>query len=75
MIWMFLAIETLFQNELVFEMTKFIVWVMVSSVANDFQNDREKFNLIVITVDEEHSWRLKNVLPGCLIPRNVVIPR
>ena len=55
MVWMFLAIETLCQNESVFEMTKFIVWVMVSSVANDFQNDREKLNLTVITVDEEYS--------------------
>ena len=56
MVWMFLVIETSFQNEFVFEITEFIVCVMLNSVATDFQNDREKFNLLVVnTADEEYS--------------------
>lgn len=55
MVWIFLAIENSFQNELVVEITEFIVRVTVHSVANDFQNDREKFNLLLNTVDGEYS--------------------
>ena len=41
MVWMFFAMETSFQNKLVFEMSEFIVCVtVVHGVANDFQNDR-----------------------------------